>query len=52
MSKSVPGTDRTTNWRAYNAALKQRGSLRICFDAGMEWLAVLSGRRGRPATCP
>jgi hypothetical protein len=50
MSKPVPPTYRTTNWRAYNAALKQRGSLLIWFDPEMEWLAVPSGRRGRPAT--
>ncbi len=50
MSKPVPATYRTTNWRAYNAALKQRGSLLIWFDREMEWLAAPSGRRGRPAT--
>src|SRR5919112_1292691 len=50
MTKPVPPTYRTTNWRAYNAALKQRGSLRIWFDPEMEWLAAPSGRRGRPAT--
>src|SRR4028119_1803877 len=50
MSKPVPPTYRTTNWRACNAALKQRGSLRIWFDPEMEWLAAPSGRRGRPAT--
>ncbi len=50
MSKPVPPTYRTTNWRAYNAALRQRGSLRIWFDPEMEWLAAPSGRRGRPAT--
>lgn len=50
MSKPVPPTYRTTNWRAYNAALKQRGSLLIWFDPEMEWRAPPSGRRGRPAT--
>jgi hypothetical protein len=50
MSKPVPTVYRTTNWRAYNAALKQRGSLLIWFDPEMEWLAAPSGRRGRPAT--
>ncbi len=50
MSRPVPPSYRTTNWRAYNAALRQRGSLRIWFDPEMEWLAVPSGRRGRPAT--
>ncbi len=50
MSKPVPPTYRTTNWRAYNAALKQRGSLLIWFDPEMEWVAAPRGKRGRPAT--
>lgn len=50
MSKPVPSTYRTTNWPAYNAALRQRGSLLIWFDPEMEWVAAPSGRRGRPAT--
>jgi hypothetical protein len=49
MTKPVPPSYRTTNWRTYNAALKQRGSLLIWFDPEMEWLAAPSGRRGRPA---
>ena len=49
MSKPVTATYRTMNWRAYNAALKQRGSLQIWFDPEMEWLAAPSSRRGRPA---
>lgn len=32
------------------AALKQRGSLLIWFDPETVWLALLSGKRGRPAT--
>ncbi len=50
MSKPAPPTYRTTNWRAYNAALRQRGSLLIWFDPETEWLAVPRGRRRRPAT--
>ncbi len=50
MSKPDPPTYRTTNWRAYNVALKQRGSLLIWFDPEMEWLAAPNGRRGRPTT--
>ena len=50
MSRPVPPSYRTTNWGAYNAALKRRGSLLIWFDSEMEWLAAPSGRRGRPAT--
>ena len=49
MSRPAPPTYCTTNWRTYNAALKQRGSLLIWFDPGMEWTAAPSGRRGRPA---
>ena len=50
MSKPKPPTYRTTNWRAYNAGLRQRGSLQIWFDPEMVWLAEPSGKRGRPAT--
>lgn len=50
MSKPTPPTYRTTNWRSYNAALKQRGSLQIWFDPATVWLAEPSGKRGRPAT--
>lgn len=38
---------KTSNWRAYNQALKQRGSLTVWFDADIEWLAKPSGKRGR-----
>ena len=48
MSRPVLPTYCTTNWRSYNAALRQRGSLLIWFDPEMEWLAAPSGRRGRP----
>ena len=50
MSKPTPPTYRTTKWRAYNAALKQRGSLQICFDPETVWLAEPSGKRGRSTT--
>ena len=40
---------RTTNWAAYNAALKQRGSLHGWFDPAMQWLSASCGRPGRPA---
>ena len=49
MSKPIPPIYRTTNWRAYNAALKQRGSLSIWFDPEVEWLAAPTGKRGRQA---
>lgn len=38
---------KTTNWAAYNAALKARGSLTIWLDKGMQWYAPASGKRGR-----
>jgi IS5 family transposase len=50
MSKPTPPIYRTTNWRSYNAALKQRGSLHIWFDPATVWLAEPSGKRGRSAT--
>ena len=50
MTKPAPPTYRTTNWRIYNAALRQRGSLLVWFDPEMEWRAAPSGRRGRPTT--
>ncbi|MFS0851939.1 IS5 family transposase [Novosphingobium panipatense] len=39
---------RTTNWNAYNEALKRRGSLELWFDPGMAWLLAACGKRGRP----
>jgi IS5 family transposase len=50
MSKPVPARYRTTNWSAYNAALRRRGSLLVWLDRDMEWLAPASGRPGRPQT--
>jgi len=50
MSKPASPTYRTTNWRSYNAALRQRGSLLVWFDPETEWLAAPRGGRGRPAT--
>ena len=49
MSKPLPAAYRTTNWRAYNAALRQRGSPLIWFDPEMDWMAAPRGRPGRPA---
>ena len=40
----------TTNWKAYNAALKARGDLGIWLDKDMQWLAPASGKRGRSQT--
>jgi hypothetical protein len=41
---------RTTNWSAYNAALKSRGSLLVWLDKDMAWFAAKSGKRGRSPT--
>ena len=41
---------RTTNWKAYNAALKARGDLTIWLDKDMQWLAQATGKRGRSPT--
>ena len=38
---------KTSNWRAYNQSLKQRGSLTVWLDADMEWETRPSGKRGR-----
>ena len=48
MSKPKPARYRTTNWSAYNAALRKRGSLLIWLDKKMAWYAPLEGRPGRP----
>ena len=40
---------RTTNWAAYNAALRQRGSLTVWFNPEMQWVSEPCGRPGRPA---
>ena len=50
MTKPVPPKYRTTNWPAYNAALKARGSLLIWLDKDMAWFAAKSGKRGRSQT--
>jgi len=47
MSRHIPPTYKTTNWPAYNEALKRRGSLTIWFDPEMIWDATTSGKRGR-----
>lgn len=50
MSKPTPTTYKTTNWPAYNEALKRRGSLTIWFDPEMKWDAAPTGKRGRRQT--
>ena len=46
-TKSAKPRYKTTNWAAYNAALKARGSLTIWLDKDMQWYAPASGKRGR-----
>ncbi|AVO39284.1 MULTISPECIES: IS5 family transposase [Paracoccaceae] len=48
MSKPEPARYRTTNWKSYNDALKQRGSLLIWLHKDMVWLAPRAGRNGLP----
>lgn len=50
MSKPDPSKYKTTNWKAYNAALKARGSLMIWLDRDMRWHGAPVGKRGRTPT--
>lgn len=47
MNSWAPTRYKTTNWSAYNSALRQRGSLTIWFDPEMTWAPLPNGRRGR-----
>jgi hypothetical protein len=47
MSSWAPTTYKTTNWSAYNEALRQRGWLTIWFDPEMVWRPAPTGKRGR-----
>ncbi|APG49153.1 transposase, IS4 family (plasmid) [Phaeobacter porticola] len=47
MSRPTPPTYKIKTWRAYNEALKRRGSLTIWFDPEMTWEARPTGKRGR-----
>jgi hypothetical protein len=38
---------RTSNWKQYNASLKNRGNLMIWFDPDLDWNAIASGKQGR-----
>ena len=50
MCRPNPPTYKTTNWPAYNDALKRRGSLTIWSDPEMCWDAAPTGKRGRQPT--
>jgi len=47
MSSWGPTKYKTANWSSYNEAPKQRGSLTVWFDSGMEWKPPPGGKRGR-----
>ena len=47
MSSWAPTKYKTTNWSAYNDALKQRGSLSMWFDPEMIWSQPPTGKLGR-----
>ncbi|UYV39522.1 IS5 family transposase [Rhodobacteraceae bacterium D3-12] len=47
VSSWAPTKYKTTNWSAYNDALRQRGSLSLWFDPEMIWVPRPTGRRGR-----
>ena len=47
MRRPIPPSCKTKNWQAYNAALKQRGSLTIWFDPDMVWVPPPIGKQGR-----
>ncbi|MEP2472844.1 MAG: IS5 family transposase [Paracoccaceae bacterium] len=47
MSSWHPTKYKTTNWSAYNDALKQRGSLTVWLDPEMTWRPPPTGKRGR-----
>ena len=48
MTKPEPSCYRTTNWNAYNVAVKKRGSLLIWLNKDMAWLGTQDGSYGRP----
>ena len=50
MTKLTPKRYRTTNWKAYNQALIQRGSLSVWLDSSMSSQVAPRGKRGRTQT--
>ena len=50
MSKPPAPKYQTTNWPAYNHALKERGQLLLWLDQDMLWLASATDNRGRQPT--
>jgi hypothetical protein len=49
MNKPSPTRYRKTKLSSYTASLPKRGSLLICLDKEMTWLAPHDGSPGRPA---
>ena len=47
MSSWAPTKYKTTNWSAYNEALRRRGSLTVWFDPDIVWRPPPTGKRGR-----
>ncbi len=47
MSRPPKTTCKTTNWKSYNQALRQRGPLTVWIDPSLQREAIPSGRRGR-----
>ncbi|KIC39845.1 transposase [Ruegeria sp. ANG-R] len=47
MSSWSPTKYKTKNWRSYNTARRQHGSLSIWFDPAMPWHAAPTGKRSR-----
>ncbi len=50
MPKSTPQKYQTTNWKAYNSALKQRGAMLIWIDKNIAWSGTPTGKRGNCKT--
>jgi hypothetical protein len=50
MTKPAPHQYQTTNWKDYNAALKQRGAMLIWIDKNMVWNGTPTGKRGSTQT--
>jgi hypothetical protein len=46
MTQPIPQKYRTTNWKNYSAALRQRGAMLIWIDKNMAWNGTPTGKRG------
>lgn len=50
MNKPTPKIYRTSNWKAYNQALINRGNISIWFDENTQWYAPPQCKQGRDQT--